>query len=296
MTGAFDGGVFGHGKLIAGEREAEAEGGAVGASGRELDIAVMALHDALGDAESETGAAGATGKEGVEDTRREVGGDAVAGIDDVDRGERSGAAKLFAENDRKFAVRGHGFGGVEDEVEKNLLELTLVGVDHEGGFGWFVAEAQVRLGELGADEDERVADDVGERPARMKGGGRFGEVENAKDDGFELVDFFVDDAEVGAARVVFGEVETQTAVEQFDDGERIADLVSDLGSEEAERGELFVFAEGFLALENAGVEPGVLEGDGAEAGERGTRAFFVVVEAMDAVHVDGDDAEDFSFV
>lgn len=256
----------------------------------------MALHDALGDRETEPGAAGAAGEERVEDPRLEVGRDAAAGVDHIDGGERRAAAELFAENDRELAVGSHGVGGVEDEVKKNLLELTLVGVDHERGVRRIVAQAEVGLRELGADEDEGVADDIGERPAGVKRGGRFGEIEDAKDDGFELVDFFVDDAEIGATRVVFGEVETEAAVKEFDDGERIADLVGDLGGEEAEGGELLVFAELFFALENAGIEAGVLQGDGAQTGERGAGAFLVVVETVDAVRVNGENAENFSLV
>ncbi len=72
--------------------------------------------------------------------------------------------------------------------------------------------------------------------------------------------------------------------------------MGDLGGEEAEGGELLVFAEGFFALENAGVEAGVLEGDGAEGGEGGEKAFLVVVEAVYVIGEYGEDADDLVFV
>src|SRR5690606_9956991 len=66
----------------------------------------------------------------------------------------------------------------------------------------------------------------------------------------------------------------------------------DLGGEQAERGELFVFAQGLFALENARVETGVLQGDGREAGDGGEQAFLVVVVAVRVVGEGGEHAAD----
>jgi hypothetical protein len=53
-------------------------------------------------------------------------------------------------------------------------------------------------------------------------------------------------------------------------------------------GELLVLAQRLLALEDAGVEPRVLEGDGGQRGQRGAEPFFVVVEPM---HLTGEDRQ-----
>jgi hypothetical protein len=98
------------------------------------------------------------------------------------------------------------------------------------------------------------------------------------------------------AGIFWGEIDPEAAVEEFKDRERVADFVGDLGGEEAEGGEPFVFAEGIFALENAGVEAGILQSDGAERGEGGEEAFLVVIKAVDAIREDGEDAENFAFV
>lgn len=69
----------------------------------------------------------------------------------------------------------------------------------------------------------------------------------------------------------------------------------DLGREEPEGGQALVFPQHVFALEDAGVKSGVLECDRAQTGEGGAEAFFVVVEAMDAVRENGHDAEDLAF-
>jgi len=72
--------------------------------------------------------------------------------------------------------------------------------------------------------------------------------------------------------------------------------VGNLGGEQAEGGEALVFAEGVFALENTRVEAGVLQGDGTEGGEGGEESFLVVVETVQPLGKDGEDAEDFALV
>ncbi len=130
----------------------------------------------------------------------------------------------------------------------------------------------------------------------MEAGGSLGEAQHAGDDRLKLVEFFTDHTDIGAAGIVFGKFQVEVAKKKFDDREGIADFVGDLGGEEAEGGELLVFAQRLFTFENAGVEAGVLQGDGTEAGERGKEAFLVVVEAVDVVGEDGEDTDDFVFV
>ena len=72
-------------------------------------------------------------------------------------------------------------------------------------------------------------------------------------------------------------------MEELEDGEGITDLVRNLGGEEAEGGEAFVFPEHIFAFENTGVEPRVLQGDGTEAGEGGAEAFLIVFEEIRSI-------------
>jgi hypothetical protein len=111
-----------------------------------------------------------------------------------------------------------------------------------------------------------------------------------------LVELFTDDAHVGLARIVGREIDPETTVEKFEDREWVADFVGDLGGEEAQGREAFVFAEGIFALENAGVEAGILQGDSAERGEGSEETFLVVIKAVDAIGEDGEHAEYFAFV
>ena len=83
-------------------------------------------------------------------------------------------------------------------------------------------------------------------------------------------------------------------MEELEDGEGITDLVRDLGGEEAEGGEAFVFSEHIFAFEDTGVEPRVLQGDGAEAGEGGAEALLIVVEAMRSIGEHREDGEHFA--
>ena len=114
----------------------------------------------------------------------------------------------------------------------------------------------------------------------MQGRRGAGEGKHAGDDLLELLDFLGDDLQVAAARVVCGEVGAERAVEEFDDGERIPDLVGDLGGEQAEGGEGLVFTQHLLRVENAGVESGVLQGDGGETGEGREKPFLIVAEPV----------------
>lgn len=66
---------------------------------------------------------------------------------------------------RDCAALGHGLGGVDYEVEENLLDLAFVGFDEERGGGAFEVEGDFALGEFEADEDEGVFDNVSEGPA-----------------------------------------------------------------------------------------------------------------------------------
>lgn len=257
---------------------------------------MMAEQNAFRDGEAEAGAVGAAGEKGIKDFFTQRFGHAATCIRNVDMGETGGAVLLDLAANRNLAAVRHRLGGVDEEVEQDLLDLAFVYVDNEFLRGVLEVQVDLALGKFQADQHDGVVDDIGYLPARMQAGGRLGKREYARDDGFELVDFFADDADVGFARIFCGKIESEVAVKKFDDGERIADLVRDFGGEQAECGELFVFAEQLFALENAGVEAGILQRDCSEAGEGGNEPTFVVVEAVDVVGEDDEYAEDVILV
>ena len=79
-------------------------------------------------------------------------------------------------------------------------------------------------------------------------------------------------------------------MQELDHGEWIPNLVRDLGGEQAERCERLVFAQDFLGLENSRVEPGIVQSDGGEAGERREQPLLRVGETVRPRRVDGQHA------
>ena len=251
---------------------------------------MVVLHDAAGDGQAEAGAVGAAGKEGLEDARADRLRDAAAGVRQVELHDAAEGRGLLGAGHGEGAAMRHGVEGIEREVEDDLLQLALVALDQHRARRRRVVQLDAGLRELGAQQHERVVEDLGQRPAGMQRGRRAAEGEHAGDDALELLDLLGDDLQVAAARVVPGEVHAEGAVQELDDEEGIADLVGDLGGEQAEGGEGLVLAQHLLGLEHAGVEPGVLQGDGREAAEGGEQALLVVAEAVEFAVEDGQHA------
>lgn len=245
-----------------------------------FDVAAMSTQDALGDGEAEAGAFGAVGEEGVKDLGLLFLGDTVASVaNDKD-------SMVFFEGglDLDGAAFFHCLGGVENEVENDLLDLAFVDFDAEAvRVLWLELNLDFLLLEFEADKAEGVCGKIIEVAEGIHAFAAAAKAKNALDDFFELVDFFGDDIEVGLARVSGLEVEAKRVKEEFDDGEGVADLVGDFGGQHTECGEFFVAAEGFFGGEDAAVESSVVDGDRCEAGEGGEDFFLVVVESVGRV-------------
>ena len=70
------------------------------------------------------------------------------------------------------------------------------------------------------------------------------------------------------------EIGATGSVKKLDDEQRIPDFVGDFGGQHAEGGEGFIFSQRFLGLKNAGIKPGVLQGDRGKTRERGQQRVF----------------------
>ncbi len=105
-------------------------------------------------------------------------------------------------------------------------------IDCAGGSN---SDTDVALGELEADQDERVGDDLGDLVAGVQACGRLREVEHPGHDRLELVELLPDHAHVGAPGIALREVRAQAAVQELEHRERVADLVGDLGGQESKR-------------------------------------------------------------
>ena len=229
----------------------------------------MILHNALGDRQAETRAVGATGEERFKNSRPDGLRDTRAGVSEINLGHGVVGAGGLRAGHRELAALGHRMERIESEVEYDLLQLALVSVHPQRARGGGVVQLDARLGQLGAQQDEGVVEDFGQRPVRMQCTRCPGEGEHAGNDAFELFDFFRDDLQVAPPRVIGREIDAQGAVQELDDSERIPDLVGDLGGQQTESNEGFVFAPHLLGLEDPGVEPGILERHRREAGEGG---------------------------
>jgi len=75
-------------------------------------------------------------------------------------------------------------------------------------------------------------------------------------------------------------------IEHLHRGRRIANLVGDLGGQEAEHGEFLILAQLVFDLAQALVETRLLDGDGREFGQCGQAAYFFVRDcfSLDALH------------
>src|ERR1035441_1496375 len=137
--------------------------GCAGADGAlDMDLAGVFLDDAVGDGEAEAGAAPVArlghcfgGEERIVDALEILGSDAGAGVGDqrldVPVGQRGHA---------QTAAAGHGFLGVQQEVEKDLLQLAGVAVNGGELLGQVEIDDDLRGLELVFEQGKRVSNDL----------------------------------------------------------------------------------------------------------------------------------------
>ena len=270
---------------------------------RALDVnfAGVLLNDAVGDREAESGAApvarsgsGLGGEEGIVDALQVLGRDAGAGV-----GDQSLDMAVDQRGDAQAAAAGHGFLGVEQQVEKDLLQLAGIAVDGRQIVGQVEIDIDLRGLELVFEQRERVADDLVEVGLAELGGGGAGEVEQAVGDfgGAEalLGDLVEHRAEARIAAQLLGEHLRVGG----DDGQRGVDLVGDAGGEQADGAELVGLGE--LGFERDALGDVVDQNDAADGDEvareqgrdgdvggalfAGARGEAELVEMMDALLV-----------
>ena len=120
-------------------------------AGLDFELAAVGFDDAADDGEAESGAFGfGGGEDGGEGAAALFFGHAGAGVFEVhdQMGGLSVGPGHGAGGNGEAAAFGHGFDGVEDEVEEGLLQLRGV-AEHERQIGLEIAhELDVLVGEL----------------------------------------------------------------------------------------------------------------------------------------------------
>ncbi len=227
---------------MVGEGQEDAEAGAGAGFGGDFDLAAVVLDDALGDEEAEAGAFGFGGVVGLEETGNLVGRDAVAGVEEGDREP----AVVDGKGDFEGTAVGHGFGGVFDEVEINLLDLKRIELEGGKVGGDVEGDGDAAVLKIGLEKEEGVLEELGGIDGLELGlGGTKGE-EELGDDGVEAADFGACDVEEvfefgGVTGFEFALEELEVDVEGV---ERVADFVGDRGGKKADGVEALGFEEG----------------------------------------------------
>jgi hypothetical protein len=257
--------------------EFDAEGGAFTGFGLDGDMAAVFFDDAAGGGEAEAGAALFGSEVGIEDAGEVVGGDANAGIGDVEDGGIFGLDGLDQEfspslspaaggggtgGDLGSGGAGLGFGrhslnGVEEEVEEGLFEeVDIEGAERvfasERGMDADVGSLSLRKEEIDEFFDELIeGDDLG---AELDTAGVAEEIVEGLT---EAVGFFFEGSEArqGAlARTAGdgGEIFFEELKIELESGEGVFKFMGETGGEVAHFGEMLEALQTFgLAGETA---------------------------------------------
>ena len=133
-----------------------------------LDLACVLLDDSVGDGESQPGAApvarlrhGFGGEERIVDAFHVLWSNSAAAV-----GNHGLHMPIHKRGDAQIAATGHGFFGIEQQVKKDLLQLTRVAVDSRESIGKFEIDVDLCGLELMLEQRERIADDLVEIPCK----------------------------------------------------------------------------------------------------------------------------------
>ena len=128
---------------------------------------------------------------------------------------------------------GHGFGGVEDEVEQDLLDEVL-GAGHRGkGGGAFEGDLHFAQEPVAQQLDGVVQDGIEVAQGRLVAG-IAAEAEHGFDDAGALLDDGLDAVHAGADLLGIVEVVFDDLGGAFDDGEDVVEVMGDAGGERAQ--------------------------------------------------------------
>ena len=186
--------------------------GCAGADGAlDMNLAGVLLNDAVGNGKAKAGAAplawsgrGLGGEERIVDALEMFGRDAGAGV-----GDHGFDMAVDQRGDAQAAAAGHGFFGVEQEVEKDLLQLAGIAVNGGQIVYQLEVDDDLRGFELVLEQRERIANDLVQIGLAELGGGGAREIQQAVGDfrGAEtlLRDLFEHGAEARIAAQLLGE-------------------------------------------------------------------------------------------
>ena len=245
----------------------------------------MVAHDLAADAKAQAGALafGLGGEHGAEDLAQQLGGDALAGVVEVQLPPEAARRALLGglRRERHLAALGHGVHGVVHEVDEELLHLLAVHVQTAvrrglGGHGDAVGRQGGRPELLQVLEEAIEAEGL---PVQL---GTAGEVEEAAHDVAHALDLAADDPQALAGpfgQVLLGLQQLEVARHQV---EGRAHLVGEGGGQLASHGQPLLGPELFPQQRVALDQGRQLVVLGLQFGEGGVDAVLQVgVEAAD---------------
>src|SRR5579863_9255429 len=153
----------------------------------EINRAVVQLNDAKSGSQSDAAAARTGGKEKLKNLLLVFDGDSFAGIGNANFGHFAAPRQFHVQ----FAAGGHGFRGVEHQIQHRLLQKVAVGPDFRDAVGQQLFDFDSGLVQLWLRDAHDVAQKFGEI-----GGFEFqfdgaGEIQEALYHRVEAVDFLV---------------------------------------------------------------------------------------------------------
>ncbi len=192
-----------------------------------------------------------------------------------------------AGGDCQYAAFGHCFGGVEDQIEKRLFELRRFArhrrqirlkVSHQLG---------VLVFELVPHQQGQFVHQFVEIDRRQLRLSRAGEIKNLLHDCVQVLNLLVNDSGVLGSRIAGRKLQVQRMVQHLHHRERVADFMRDLGGEQAKSGKLFVLAQLLLDVHHPLVEPGLLDGNGRQLGQRAENADLFIGKTVGLARING---------
>ena len=111
---------------------------------------------------TEAGTSDLGGKERIKDVGGDRIGDSRSGIRDVDYDPRQALSMLPGDSDREYALCSHRFDGIEEQVEEELFELTLLDGNKRCGILEVAHHGGARLLKLTTQQGQRIVDRITE--------------------------------------------------------------------------------------------------------------------------------------
>ena len=164
--------------------------------------------------------------------------------------------------DGQRAAFGHRLDGVECQVEKHLFQLDRVG-HHE----WQIStelppQRDAVIGEFVPRQQAKILDDLIYIHRRGFGFRAAREVEDLLHDLVQQLHLVAHDPYILGPRIAPRKLQVERVEQHLHHRQRIADLMRDFGGEQAEGAQLFRLPQLFLDIDNAFVEPGLLDRNG----------------------------------